>query len=215
MEDSFEARLAGQKPVTEKKKSGKGWMICSIITLVLLIGVGTFAGILFFNKGDDGKAKIAELEKTIKEKDEKIEKCEETPAADTKCDTPEPTTDTNTDTNTNTNMNTTVQKDVINIDFDALKNAVKQTDSEFITGYTDVKIMMSEDGKYIIADGTVLSKGSGWEQFMYKENKAGSSWKELYDTQAEIVCSSLNQTQKNIFHGVTNCMDDEGHYQAL
>ncbi len=206
MEDSFENRLAGQTPVQEKKKSGKGWMIGFFVTLVLLIGVGVFAGILFFNKGDDGKAKIAELENAIKEKDEKIKECEESAAAAKDCDA--------SDTKDDTKTEPTVQKDVINIDFDGLKAAAKQIDGD-LTSYTDIVIKMAEGGKYIIASGSVGTTGSGYELFMYKENKAGATWKELYGTQAEIPCSSLNQEQKNVFHGVENCVDDEGHYRAL
>jgi hypothetical protein len=209
MEDSFEARLAGQKPVQEKKKSGKGWMISFIITLVLLIGVGVFAGILFFNKGDDGKAKIAELEdqikekdEKIKEKDEKIKECEESAAAAKDCDA----SDTKTES--------TVQKDVINIDFDGLKAAVKQIDGN-MTSYTNIVIKMAEGGKYIIADGSVGTTGNGYELYMYKENKAGATWKKLYDTQAEISCDLLEQTQKDIFHGVEYCRNSEGGYRAL
>lgn len=206
MEDSFENRLAGHtpEPVNKKQKSGKGWMICFFITLVLLIGVGVFAGILFFNKGDDGKAKIAELEGQIKEKDEKIEKCEETPVADTNCDTSEPT-----------DTNSTAQADVINVDLNNLKNAAKKSDG--LKDYTDIVLKMAEGGKYIIAGGQAVEDAAagGFYLYMYKENKADASWSKLFGTQAEIPCSSLNQAQKDVFHGVENCVDDEGHYQAL
>jgi hypothetical protein len=205
--------LAGQTSAVEKKKSGKGWMICSIITLVLLIGAGVCIGILFFNRDD---SKVADLEKTINEKDAQIAELED--SADTKCKTPDD--DENTDNNTtdnntadNSTANTAVT-DVVNVDMNNLKAAAKQTDGD-LTSYTDIVIKMAEGGKYIIASGSVGTTGSGYELFMYKENKAGATWKELYGTQAEIPCSSLNQEQKNVFHGVENCVDDEGHYRAL
>lgn len=208
MEDSFEARLAGHtpEPVNLKEKSGKGWMICSIVLLVLLIGVGVFAGILFFNKGDDGKAKIAELEGQIKEKDEKIKECEEAAAKAKDCDTPDSKDDTKTEP--------VVQKDVINVDFDGLRAAAKQIDGD-ITSYTDIVIKMAEGGKYIVADGSVATVGSGYELYMYKENKAGATWKELFGTQAAIPCSSLTQTQKDVFHGIENCVNDDGTEAAI
>ena len=208
MEDSFEARLAGHtpEPVNLKEKNGKGWMICSIILLVFLIGVGVFAGILFFNKGDDGKAKIAELEDQIKEKDEKIKECEEAAAKAKDCDA--------SDSKDNTKTEPVVQKDVINIDFDGLKAAAKQTDGD-LTDYSDIVIKMSENGKYIVAFGSVSTVGSGYELYMYRENKAGGTWKELLGTQAAITCSSLTQTQKDVLHGVESCLNDDGTEAAI
>lgn len=203
MEDSFENRLAGHtpEPVNQKRKSGKGWMICFFITLVLLIGVGVFAGILFFNKGDDGKAKIAELEDQIKEKDEKIEKCEETPVADTKCDTPDSTP-------------TSASSDIINFDYTALKNAAKKADD--LTDYTDIKISMYDDKKYIIAGGQANDGGySGYYLYMYKENKDGAAWKKLAGTQNVLQCSELTQEQKTAAHGILSCADESGTEIAL
>ena len=206
MEDSFEARLAGQKPVTEKKKSSKGWMICSIIALVLLVGVGVFAGILFFNKDD---SKVANLEKTVEEKDAKIAELENGDSADTKCKSS--TTDDSTDGGT-TNATAT---EVINVDMNTLKTAAKQTDS--LKDYTGIVLKMSEGGKYIIAGGQAVedAETGDYYLYMYKENKVNASWNKLYGTQAEIPCSSLTEAQKDIFHGVEDCIDDEGHYQAL
>ena len=86
MEDSFDARLNGEyKPPRAEKKGGKGWMITSIILFVLLVGAGTFAGIMLFSNNNNGDkmlasekqvaekdAKISELEITISEKDAEI-----------------------------------------------------------------------------------------------------------------------------------------------
>ena len=207
MEDSFEARLAGQAPVQEKKKSGKGWKICSIVTLVLLIGVGVFAGILFFNKDD---SKVANLQKKIDEKDAKIAELEEKQEAEpteTKCDTPD-TPDTPV-------SNTTTQTGVIDVDINELKSAAKKADG--LKDFTDIVFKMSESKKYIIAGGQAVeyAEAGGFYLYMYKENKAGASWNKLYGTQAGISCSALNQTQKDVFHGVENCLDDEGNYQAI
>ena len=43
MQDSFDARMQGQAPASVKPvKSSKGWMVCSIILIILLIGVCVF-----------------------------------------------------------------------------------------------------------------------------------------------------------------------------
>jgi flagellar basal body-associated protein FliL len=209
MEDSFENRLAGQTPVKEKKKSGKGWMIGFFVTLVVLIGVGVFAGILFFNKGDDGKAKIAELEDQIKEKEEELVKCKNEVA--TTCDV----RDQDSTENNSNNSAANTQTDVINIDINGLKSAAKKIKG--LKDYTGIKISMSEGGKYIVSGGQAEENAltGGYYLYMYKENKAGATWKALYDTQTVISCSNLTQAQKDVFHGVENCLDDEGHEQAI
>ncbi|MBO4855429.1 hypothetical protein J5500_03440 [Candidatus Saccharibacteria bacterium] len=75
MPDSFDARMQGQTPESVKQKSGKGWMICSIILAILLIGGGVFAGMIIM-KGDRDTNRLSEVEQQLKEKDEKIAELE-------------------------------------------------------------------------------------------------------------------------------------------
>lgn len=206
MEDSFEARLTGQTPVApEKKKSGKGWMICSIVTLVLLIGVGVFAGILFFNKDD---SKVSDLEKKVDEKNARIAELEEKQSepTETECDTSNEPTETSTNT---------TPSDTININFDSLKSAAKQ--AEGLKDFTDITLQMTENGKYVVAGGNAVedAEAGGYYLYMYKENKSGSSWKKILATQSEMGCDQFSQQQKEVLHGLVNCVDSDGYTTNL
>ena len=80
MQDSFDARIHGQTPETvARAKSGKGWMICSILALVLLVGVSAYAIMLTLNKqgGSSSSNDVAKLQQEIAAKDEKLDKIKE------------------------------------------------------------------------------------------------------------------------------------------
>ena len=76
MQDSFDARMQGQTPATVKPaKSGKGWMILSIVLLVVMIAGGVFAGMIIM-KGNRDTNRLSEVENQLKEKEAKIEELE-------------------------------------------------------------------------------------------------------------------------------------------
>ena len=76
MQDSFNARMQGQSPASiTKQKTGKGWMILSVILFILLIGGGVFAGMIIV-KGNRDTNKLSEVENELQEKDAKIAELE-------------------------------------------------------------------------------------------------------------------------------------------
>ena len=77
MEDSFEARMQGHTPESiRSKKSGKGWMICSIVLIVIMIVAGVFGGMIIM-KGNRDTNRLSEVEQQLKEKEEKITELEQ------------------------------------------------------------------------------------------------------------------------------------------
>ena len=79
-QDSFDARLQGQKPESVvKTKTGKGWMACSIVSLLLLVGVSVYAVIATVNNqggsgGGGGESKdVAKLQQEVNAKNEKLD----------------------------------------------------------------------------------------------------------------------------------------------
>ena len=62
-------------PAVEKPKASKGWMIVSIILIIILIGVCVFGGMIIL-KGDRDTNRLSEVESQLKEKEAKIEELE-------------------------------------------------------------------------------------------------------------------------------------------
>ncbi len=89
MQDSFDERIKGNAPETVKSRGGKGWMICSIVLLALLVGVSVYA--IIATVGDkktnctggevvesgSGADSIKNLQMEVAAKEEKLNKIKE------------------------------------------------------------------------------------------------------------------------------------------
>ena len=187
-QDSFDARLQGQKPESiAKAKTGKGWMICSIVLLVILIGVSVFGGMIIA-KGNRDTNRLSEVEAQLKEKDAKIAEIEKAEPAGGQ----EISNDT---------------KDVATIDFAGLR---KITATEYGSGATLSvgKLEYTKDGKYIYAIAGVGSQYGSDAGVWYRSAAAGSSWKLLNRGQATGDCSLLSDEVKSSMKEDKSIEDD-------
>lgn len=181
MEDSFDARLNGEyKPPRAEKKGGKGWMITSIILLVLLIGAGTFAGIMLLSNNNNGDkmlasekqvaekdAKISELEKTISEKDAEI------------------ATLKNASVTPGGNTETAKKYSDFKLDLAGLMKLINKDNKDYpgiVSKTLDlVKAEFTSDDKYLILATQIIEGETGYAGVYYKEVGANTSWKALHE----------------------------------
>ena len=183
MQDSFDARMQGQAPASVKPvKSSKGWMVCSIILIILLIGVCVFGGMIIM-KGDRDSKRLADVESQLKEKEAKIEELEKAKQTD--------------------KQNTT---DPIVIDYAGLKK-LTATDSNKAT-LSLGKLEFTKDGKYIYAIGSVSSEGASYTGTWYKSVEKGAGWKLLQSGQALGDCSNLSDEAKTFMKEYKYIDDD-------
>lgn len=190
MEDSFESRLNGDfKPTENKAKGGKGWMVTSIILMILLIGVGAFAGVMLFSNNNNGDkmlaseqqvsekdAKISELEKTISEKDAEI------------------ATLKNASVTPGGNTETAKKYSDFKLDLAGLMKLIGNGNTDQVS-IAPVKAEFTSDDKYLILATQIWEGMSGAAGVYYKEVGANTGWKtHFYGHQFS--CSNATAEQK-------------------
>ena len=179
MEDSFESRLNGDfKPAENKAKGGKGWMITSIILMVLLIGAGVFAGIMALSNNNNGD-KMLSYEKQVSEKETKINELEASLSAKDS----EIATLKNAGVTPGTSTATAKKYSDFKIDVAGL---MKVIDKDYGTGtiaksLSLVKAEFTSDDKYLIVATEILEGMGGYAGVYYKEVGANTSWKVLHE----------------------------------
>jgi len=178
MEDSFESRLNGDfKPAKDKAKGGKGWMVTSIILMILLVGAGVFAGIMTFSNNTNGD-KMLSYEKQVSEKDTKIAELETTITAK------ESEIASLKSANVTPGTGSSTAEKQINlsdyaIEIKSLMDSFKGDDGK-IQFVSPEKIEYTKDNKYLIfagefEEGMAMSYG-----VYYKEAGKNKTWKTLF-----------------------------------
>ena len=151
-------------------KSGKSWMICSIILLVILIIGGAFAAMIIA-KGNRDTNRLADVEQQLKEKEEKISQLE-------KADGDE-------------------QEEMSNrltqIDIEGLKKVAGVSSGEGL--YLSInKLEFTNDGKYLYAIGGISASGFGGAGVWYKSTTSDAEWQTIVKgAQAVDDCSNYSK----------------------
>jgi len=200
MQDSFDARLQGQVPETVRPRTSKGWMICSILLFIVLIGVCAFGGIIIL-KGNRDTNRLADVEQELKDKDAKIAELEKE----------EKVTDSEiTDSSAST-------ADTISVDMAKFKTSMAadlKIDEDDLVIHSS-SIMAQGEQKYIIAEISYGTSGSGAAAVYYKENKVkDSEWEKLWSGH-QMLCKGLSQKQIAIMNELVTCIDDEGNSRLV
>lgn len=136
-------------------KSGKSWMICSIILLVILIIGGAFAAMII-TKGNRDTNRLADVEQQLKEKEEKISQLE-------KADGDE-------------------QEEMLDrltqIDIEGLRKVAGVSSDEGL--YLSInKLEFTNDGKYLYAIGGISASGFGGAGVWYKSTTSDAEWQTI------------------------------------
>ncbi|MBR5419182.1 hypothetical protein IK110_02960 [Candidatus Saccharibacteria bacterium] len=194
MEDSFESRLNGEfKPAENKAKGGKGWMVTSIILMILLIGAGVFAGIMTFSNNTNGD-KMLSYEKQVAEKDTKISELETTiTAKDSEIAVLKNSTVT-------PGTSTAKKYSDFKIDLAGLMKLINKNNPEYgkvtTKGLDLVKAEFTSDDKYLILATEIWEGNTSYAGTYYKEVGANTSWKVLFEGH-QFPCSSASAEQKS------------------
>ena len=173
------------QPTEVQPKTGKAWMIISIILMVMLIGLAVFE-IFVFSKSSGDADKIADLEKQLSEKTAKIEEIEkEKTAAEEKA----------TETEKTSNLIEIAKlKKLIGVDY----------------SFMPIKIEYTKDGKYLYAIADVSYGNSGNAGVWYKSTAAGSEWKELQAGQSLGMCTQYTDEAKKFMETYKDIDNDLG-----
>ena len=151
-------------------KSGKSWMICSIILLVILIIGGAFAAMIIA-KGNRDTNRLADVEQQLKEKEEKISQLEKVGG-----DGQEEMSDRLT-----------------RIDMAGLKKVAGVSSNEGVY-LTINKLEFTNDGKYLYAIGGVGTSGTGGAGVWYKSTTSDAEWQTIVKgAQAVGDCSNYSK----------------------
>ena len=210
MQDSFDARMQGQVPEVVKRKSSKGWMICSVILLFIMIGGGIFAGTIIA-KGDRDTNKLSEVEQQIKEKDDKIAELEK------KIESLSNPTDGDTDADKEASPSdgTTIDKeDAVKSELDTL---IKNKEGGSSYTYKINKFGLTKDQKYYYAFFTISYTGGTNDSMVYYRAAQGGTWKYMNGGHAVSSCtdfdadvlSFMKQYGKEVVN-YCQCSDDDG-----
>ena len=151
-------------------KSGKSWMICSIILLVILIIGGAFAAMIIA-KGNRDTNRLADVEQQLKEKEEKISQLEKADG-----DEQEEMSDRLTQ-----------------IDIEGLRKVAGVSSDEGL--YLSInKLEFTNDGKYLYAIGGVGASGTGGAGVWYKSTTSDAEWQTIVKgAQAVGDCSNYSK----------------------
>ena len=151
-------------------KSGKSWMICSIILLVILIIGGAFAAMIIA-KGNRDTNRLADVEQQLKEKEEKISQLEKADG-----DEQEEMSDRLTQ-----------------IDIEGLKKVAGVSSDEGL--YLSInKLEFTNDGKYLYAIGGISASGFGGAGVWYKSTTSDAEWQTIVKgAQAVGDCSNYSK----------------------
>lgn len=151
-------------------KSGKSWMICSIVLLVILIIGGAFAAMIIA-KGNRDTNRLADVEQQLKEKEEKISQLEKADG-----DEQEEMSDRLT-----------------RIDIEGLKKVAGVSSDEDVY-LTINKLEFTNDGKYLYAIGGVGASGTGGAGVWYKSTTSDAEWQTIVKgAQAVGDCSNYSK----------------------
>lgn len=181
MEDSFESRLNGDfKPTENKAKGGKGWMVTSIILMILLIGTGVFAGVMVFSNNNNGDEMLASKQQ-ISEKDAKISELETTISKNEA----EIASLKSASVTPGTGAATAKKYSDFKIDFAGLMKLINKDSKDYpgvVSKSLDlVKAEFTSDDKYLILATQIFEGETGYAGVYYKEVGANTSWKVLHE----------------------------------
>ena len=195
MEDSFDARLNGEyKPPRAEKKGGKGWMITSIILFVLLVGAGTFAGIMLFSNNNNGDKMLAS-EKQVAEKDAKISELEITISEKDA----EIATLKNASVTPGGNTETAKKYSDFKLDLAGLMKLINKDNKDYpgvVSKSLDlVKAEFTSDDKYLILATEIMEGQTGYLGVYYKEVGANTGWKVQFEGH-QFSCENATAEQK-------------------
>lgn len=148
-------------------KSGKSWMICSIILLVILIIGGAFAAMIIA-KGNRDTNRLADVEQQLKEKISQLEKADG--------DEQEEMSDRLTQ-----------------IDIEGLKKVAGVSSDKGL--YLSInKLEFTNDGKYLYAIGSISASGFGGAGVWYKSTTSDAKWQTIVKgAQAVGDCSNYSK----------------------
>lgn len=151
-------------------KSGKSWMICSIILLVILIIGGAFAAMIIA-KGNRDTNRLADVEQQLKEKEEEISQLEKADG-----DEQEEMSDRLTQ-----------------IDIEGLKKVAGVSSDKGL--YLSInKLEFTNDGKYLYAIGGISASGYGGAGVWYKSTTSDAEWQTIVKgAQAVGDCSNYSK----------------------
>ena len=186
MQDSFDARMQGQTPETVRPKSKKGWMICSIVLIFILVGVCVFGGMIIM-KGDRDTNRLAEVEQQLKEKDDKIAELEK------KIEDLSVSSDGETDGDGQDSDGEIDDEKTVKAELEAYIKSTKMTDSSHKYTYTINKLSLTKDQKYYFAHVTVTIDGGANESSLEYRLAKGGKWTFANGGQAVEPCSTLGQ----------------------
>jgi len=194
MQDSFNQTPQGEAPKEIKTKSSKGWMICSIVLIVLLIGVSIFCGVLIAEKNNDAK-RIEEMEQRFSKEMDKIseegQKIEEKGA-----EIDEKVKDALNDDDDDEDGNEVDDEDDVKRELDLYIMAQEAKNGLNYT-YKINKFSLTQDKKYYYAYITVTVKDGGSHSSVEYRAASGGKWANINGGQAVTPCAELSEKSLN------------------